>query len=60
MEELKAKMAQKREEKAVLEAAEQREREKMRRMTGKEISEAKEKQKEVEMKKGARHSFERD
>lgn len=51
MEEIKQKLAEKRTERMAAEALEQREREKMRRITGRDISDAKEKQKEMEMKK---------
>lgn len=49
--ELQAKLAARRAEKAAAEAAEQKEREKIRRISGKEITEVKERQKELEMKK---------
>jgi hypothetical protein len=49
--ELQEKLAARRAERAAAEAAEQKEREKMRRITGREITEVKERQKELEMKK---------
>ncbi|KAJ3415688.1 hypothetical protein HDV05_004366 [Chytridiales sp. JEL 0842] len=49
--ELRARMAQRKEEKRLAEIAEQKEKEKIRRKAGKEIVELKEKQKELEMQK---------
>jgi hypothetical protein len=53
LEELKQRLVEKKAQKAAEELAEQKEREKLRRISGKEIVEAKERQKEVEMKKAA-------